>query len=122
MSRVSTPSTAAAVARPRIVVESERSTAMWCALAHVEPFARDAAGPGVAAPLPNDVPRDGLLLTLPATRQALRDWLALDHALLHDGCPPAWRGLFIACAQFAWRRIAQRVPGMRGAKIGRAHV
>jgi hypothetical protein len=117
------PETAAM--RPRIVVESERSTGMWCALTRVEPPIRDAAtglhlmaaDEGPAEPASNGAPRDGLAVTLPAARQALRDWRALDHALLHDGCPPAWRAVFIACAQFAWRRIAQRVPGMRGASL-----
>ncbi|BDI05916.1 hypothetical protein [Sphaerotilus microaerophilus] len=45
------------------------------------------------------------------------DAAALDTPLLH-GLPAAWRALVTTAAQYAWRRVAWRVPGMAGASIG----
>jgi len=45
------------------------------------------------------------------------DAAALDTPLLH-GLPAAWRTLVATAAQYAWRRVAWRVPGMAGASIG----
>lgn len=49
-------------------------------------------------------------------RRAGADAAALDHPLLH-ALPPAWRALAVAGAQFAWRRVAWRVPGMRDSSL-----
>ena len=54
---------------------------------------------------------------LAAARRAAADWRALDDDTLSASLPLEWSAVFIACAQTAWRRLAQRVPGMRGASI-----
>jgi hypothetical protein len=54
---------------------------------------------------------------LSAARRARADWHALGDESLSPSLPFEWRAFFIASAQLAWRRIAQRVPGMTGASI-----
>jgi hypothetical protein len=84
--------------RPRIAIDVDRATGLWCGFRST----------------PRAGPLDG---GLGCIRSARADWRALDHSLLHDACPPPWRALFIACAQLAWRRVALRVPGMVGAGL-----
>lgn len=49
-------------------------------------------------------------------RRARDDAAALDLPLLH-ALPTRWRALGAAAAQFAWRRAAWRVPGLRDASL-----
>ncbi|MBI5259415.1 MAG: hypothetical protein HY855_23130 [Burkholderiales bacterium] len=49
-------------------------------------------------------------------RRARADEAALDHPLQH-ALPPAWGALVRMAAQFAWRRVAWRVPGLCGASL-----
>ena len=55
---------------------------------------------------------------LAAARRAHADWRALEGGALGASLPLPWRVVFVACAQIAWRRLAQRVPGLTGASIG----
>ncbi len=52
-----------------------------------------------------------------AWRAARADGRSLDHAALHEVCSDHWRGLLTRGAQFVWRRIALRVPGMWGSSL-----
>lgn len=52
-----------------------------------------------------------------AWRAARADGRSLDHAALHEVCSDHWRGLLICGAQFVWRRVALRVPGMWGSSL-----
>jgi len=86
--------------------------------------AADAAGSDPSpAPVPgaSDPPPDGVATPfatrLAAARRARADWRDLADEPLAAALPAAWRDVFVACAQIAWRRVAQRVPGMEGAPI-----
>ena len=54
---------------------------------------------------------------LRAARRARNDWRALEDPALCPALPLEWRAVFMTGAQIAWRRIAQRVPGMRGSTL-----
>jgi hypothetical protein len=99
----------------RIELAVDAASDLWCAqrvIAHHRQRiddsaafdARTVAGAGEIGPA-------SFAQRLAITRATQRDWYDLDNPLLRDACPPAWRALFTACAQFTWRRITQRVPG-----------
>jgi hypothetical protein len=98
----------------RIELAVDSASGMWCAQRLLDDVpAFDVHAVVEAA----DLGRMSLAHRLAVTRAAQRDWRDLDSPLLRDGCPPAWQALFIACAQFAWRRATQRVPGMLRATL-----
>jgi hypothetical protein len=105
----------------RIELTVDRASGMWCL--QPMPAGRRRRGDDVPAFDVHVVLEAGdpgpasLAQRLAATRAAQRDWRDLDNPLLRDGCPPAWQALFMACAQFTWRRATQRVPGMLRATL-----
>jgi hypothetical protein len=92
--RLATADPEGAILEPAV----DLATGLWCSL-------NRTAADAETAPLEGAV-------RLAATRRARADFRALDNPLLHAGCPPAWRLAIMAGAQFAWRRVSQRVPGM----------
>ena len=85
----------------RIELSVDCETLLWSS---VPPQARDDTTPLDAA------------TRLRVTRSARDDWRALRCELIAE-CPEAWRAVFTTCAQIAWRRVTQRVPGMLGASL-----
>ena len=88
----------------RLHCEADGSNGLWLALR--------TDGPGPAVP-----DSSGLAPRLAMARRARADWRDLAGDAFADSLPLAWRAVFVAGAQIAWRRIAQRVPGMTGASI-----
>jgi hypothetical protein len=87
----------------RLRIDVDTSTGLWCRV----------ASEGEAAGSSENV---RFRERLSAARKARADWLTLDIDPAH-ALPLDWLKVFVSCAQIAWRRLAQRVPGMSGASL-----